>query len=33
MMEMVRLGKTEITVPKNGFGALPVQRVCLVDGV
>ena len=33
MMEMVRLGKTEITVPKNGFGALPVQRVSLEDGV
>ena len=32
-MEMVRLGKTEITVPKNGFGALPVQRVSLEDGV
>ena len=33
MMEMVRLGKTEITVPKNGFGALPVQRVSLEEGV
>ena len=33
MMEMVRLGKTEITVPQNGFGALPVQRVSLEDGV
>ena len=32
-MEMVRLGKTEIMVPKNGFGALPVQRVSLEDGV
>ncbi|HIX51975.1 MAG TPA: aldo/keto reductase [Candidatus Lachnoclostridium stercoripullorum] len=32
-METVRLGKTEITVPKNGFGALPVQRVSLEDGV
>ena len=32
-MEMVRLGKTEITVPQNGFGALPVQRVSLEDGV
>ena len=32
-MEMVRLGKTEITVDKNGFGALPVQRVSLEDGV
>lgn len=26
---MVRLGSTEITVNKNGFGALPVQRVDL----
>lgn len=26
-METVRLGKTEIVVNKNGFGALPVQRV------
>jgi uncharacterized protein len=25
-MECVRLGKTEITVNKNGFGALPLQR-------
>ena len=26
-MEMIRLGKTELMVTKNGFGALPVQRV------
>lgn len=26
-METVRLGRTNITVSKNGFGALPVQRV------
>lgn len=26
-MEMVTLGKTGITVPKNAFGALPIQRV------
>ena len=26
-MDMVKLGKTGITVPKNGFGALPIQRV------
>ena len=26
-METIRLGKTELTVTKNGFGALPVQRV------
>ncbi|HJC48171.1 MAG TPA: aldo/keto reductase [Candidatus Lachnoclostridium pullistercoris] len=32
-MEMVTLGKTGITVPKNGFGALPVQRVGMEDAV
>ena len=26
-MELVRLGKTEMTVNKNGFGALPIQRI------
>lgn len=26
-MTQVTLGKTGITVPKNGFGALPIQRV------
>jgi aryl-alcohol dehydrogenase-like predicted oxidoreductase len=26
-METVRLGKTELVVSKNGFGALPIQRV------
>ena len=26
-MEMIRLGRTELMVTKNGFGALPVQRV------
>lgn len=26
-MGMVRLGKTEIVVDKNGFGALPIQRI------
>ena len=26
-MEMIRLGRTELIVTKNGFGALPVQRV------
>jgi aryl-alcohol dehydrogenase-like predicted oxidoreductase len=26
-MEYVRLGRTELMVTKNGFGALPVQRV------
>ncbi len=32
-MDMVTLGKTGITVPKNGFGALPVQRVGMDDAV
>ena len=26
-MNTVRLGKTEIVVNKNGFGALPIQRI------
>ena len=26
-MSQVRLGKTEIVVNKNGFGALPIQRI------
>ena len=26
-MNSVRLGKTEIVTPKNGFGALPIQRI------
>ena len=26
-MEMIRLGRTELMVTKNGFGALPIQRV------
>ena len=26
-MDKVRLGRTEIVVNKNGFGALPIQRV------
>ncbi len=30
-MNTVRLGKTEITVNKNGFGALPIQRVQAED--
>ena len=25
-MKTIRLGKTEITVPQNGFGCLPIQR-------
>ena len=32
-MKMVTLGKTGIKVPKNGFGALPVQRVNLEEAV
>lgn len=30
-METVRLGKTEIVVNKNGFGALPIQRISLEE--
>ena len=26
-MQEVRLGKTDLIVPKNGFGALPIQRI------
>ena len=32
-MKNVTLGRTEITVPQNGFGALPVQRVSLEEAV
>lgn len=32
-MEMVTLGKTGITVNKNGFGALPIQRITKGDAV
>ncbi len=32
-MQAIRLGKTNITVSKNGFGALPVQRVSTEEGV
>lgn len=32
-MEMVTLGKTGITVNKNGFGALPIQRITKDDAV
>ena len=32
-MEQVRLGRTGITVNKNGFGALPVQRVSVQEAV
>lgn len=30
-MEMIRLGRTELLVTKNGFGALPVQRVGMAE--
>ena len=30
-MQTVRLGKTNITVSKNGFGALPIQRISVED--
>lgn len=32
-METVRLGKTNLVVSKNGFGALPVQRVSMAEAV
>jgi len=32
-MEKVRLGKTEIVTNKNGFGALPIQRISKEDAV
>ena len=32
-METVRLGKTEIVTNKNGFGALPIQRIPDEDAV
>lgn len=32
-METVRLGKTGIIVNKNGFGALPIQRISTEDAV
>lgn len=32
-MQTVRLGKTNITVSKNGFGALPIQRISKEDAV
>ena len=31
-MDTLRLGRTNLTVNKNGFGALPVQRVSLDEG-
>lgn len=32
-MKTVTLGRTGITVPQNGFGALPIQRVSMEEGV
>ncbi|SEK63459.1 Predicted oxidoreductase of the aldo/keto reductase family [Butyrivibrio sp. ob235] len=32
-MKNVTLGRTGITVPQNGFGALPIQRIPLEDAV
>lgn len=32
-MQKVRLGKTEIEVSKNGFGALPIQRISKKEAV
>ena len=32
-MDKVRLGKTELTVNKNGFGALPIQRITKKEAV
>ena len=33
MIKNVTLGSTGISVPQNGFGALPVQRIPLEDAV
>ena len=33
MKDMVTLGRTGITVNKNGFGALPIQRIAQEDAV
>lgn len=30
-METLRLGRTNLTVTKNGFGALPIQRISIED--
>lgn len=32
-MERVRLGKTEIITNKNGFGALPIQRISKEEAI
>ncbi len=33
MFTTVRLGRTGLTVPRDGFGALPIQRVSVPDAV
>ena len=32
-MDTVTLGRTGLVVPKNGFGALPIQRISLAETV
>ena len=32
-MKNITLGRTGITVPQNGFGALPIQRVSIDEAV
>ena len=32
-MQTVTLGRTGLVVPKNGFGALPIQRISLAETV
>ena len=32
-MKNITLGSTGITVPQNGFGALPIQRISSDDAV
>ena len=32
-MKQITLGRTGIMVPQNGFGALPIQRICKEDAV
>ncbi|MBO6066516.1 MAG: aldo/keto reductase, partial [Lachnospiraceae bacterium] len=32
-MKQITLGRTGITVPQNGFGALPIQRISKEDAV
>ena len=32
-MQTITLGRTGLVVPRNGFGALPIQRISLDDAV